>query len=197
MIPGGGYLVRAWAILATSALCACSPPAWRDPARSHGSAELAPEVAAVAQAEAAARRGTAKADHVTNDAMPPPPAWAAELIGKALRGAYPKVGDCMGNTDSVKLRFGGGLGGSKVAGWGWGPAAKAPVARVVLADRDFRIEGAGESGVRRKDVPRAVPSITSEFTGWEALTPLNGGAVDAWGVLADGKTVCKLGHLEL
>lgn len=151
----------------------------------------------MAQQEASARRGTAKADHVTAEAMPPPPEWAADLIGKSLRVTYPNVGECVGNTDSVKLRFGNGLGGSKVAGWGWDPAAKAPVPRVVLADQDFRIEGAGESGARRKDVPKALPSVTSDFAGWEALTPLNAGPVDAWGVLADGKTICKLGHLEL
>jgi hypothetical protein len=68
---------------------------------------------------------------------------------------------------------------------------------VVLADRDFRVVGAGQGGVPRRDVPRTVASITSETTGWEALTSLNGGPVDAWGVMADGKTVCKLGHLEL
>jgi hypothetical protein len=154
-------------------------------------------VADDAAAEAVARRGSTHADHVTAEDMPPPPAWAAELIGKPLRVVFPGLGECIGNTDSVKARYGGGLGGSKIAGWGWDPARKAPVARVVLADRDFRIYGAGESGVRRRDVPRAVPAITSETTGWEALTPLNAGPLDAWGVLADGKTICKLGHIDL
>lgn len=192
-------MVRTFAILSVgcAALSACGPPSWRDPGRSHGTAVLAPEVVQAAAAEAATRKGAAHADHVTPDGMPPPPDWAAELIGKSLRTTYPNVGDCIGNTDSVKVRFGNGLGGSKVAGWGWDPATKAAPPRVVLADQDFRIEGAGESGTRRRDVPKAVPSITSETTGWEALTPLNAGPVDAWGVLADGKTICKLGHLEL
>ena len=184
-------------VLAAGLLVACGDPAWRNPATATGTAALAPEVARVADAEAAQRRGSAHADHVTAEAMPPPPEWAAELIGKPLRVVFPAVGDCIGNTDAVKERFGGGLGGSKIAGWGWDAARKAPVARVVLADRDFRIFGAGESGARRRDVPRAVPSITSETTGWEALTPLNAGPLDAWGVLADGKTICKLGHIDL
>ena len=178
-------------------LAGCGQPAWRDPATARGTAALAPEAARVASADAAARRGVAHADRVTAEPMPSPPAWAAELIGKSLRLAYPAVGTCIGNTDAVKERFGGGLGGSKVAGWGWDPATRAPVARVLLADRDFRVVGAGQGGVPRRDVPRAVPSITSETTGWEALTSLNGGPVDAWGVMADGRSVCKLGHLEL
>jgi len=179
------------------ALCACSPPAWRDPATAHGSAEPAPEVLKVAHLEAAARAPVTKAQFVTADPMPPPPPWAAELIGKSLRIAYPAVGDCIGNTDSVKLRFGGGRGGSKVAGWSWDAAQKAPVPRVVLVDPDFRVVGAGEAGTRRRDVPRAVPAVTTDFAGWEALTPLNAGSVDAWGILPDGKTICRLGHLDL
>ncbi|MDB5476740.1 MAG: hypothetical protein JWP49_2251 [Phenylobacterium sp.] len=182
---------------AVALLAGCSQPAWRDPATSRGTAELAPEVVRVAEAEATARKGSAHADHVTTEGMAPPPDWAAALIGQSLRTTYPQVGECIGNTDSVKLRFGNGLGGSKIAGWSWDAATKAPVPRIVLADRDFRIEGAGESGTRRRDVPRAVPAVTSETAGWEALTPLNAGPVDAWGVLADGKTICKLGHLEL
>jgi hypothetical protein len=178
-------------------LAGCGQPAWRNPATAKGTSVLAPEVVQVAAAEASLRKGTAHADQVTAEGIPPPPLWAAELMGKGLRDAYPKLGDCVGNTDAVKTRFGNGLGGAKIAGWGWDPVAKAPVPRVVLADQDFRIEGAGDSGTRRRDVPKAVPSITSDTTGWEALTPLNAGPIDAWGVLADGKTVCKLGHLEL
>jgi hypothetical protein len=186
-------------VLATAALglCACSQPSWRDPAKSHGTAVPQPDVLKVAHIEATTQRGTAKADHVIADGMPPPPEWAADLIGKGLRTTYPNVGDCIGNTDSVKVRFGGGVGGSKIAGWGWDPATKAPVPRVVLADRNFQIEGAGETGARRKDVPKAVASVTSDYAGWEALTPLNAGPLDAWGVLADGKTICRLGHIDL
>ncbi|MDB5418558.1 MAG: hypothetical protein JWP50_1977 [Phenylobacterium sp.] len=185
------------AALAAAALAGCGQPAWRDPATARGTAALAPAVVRVAAEDATARRRSAHADHATAEAMPPPPDWAADLLGKPLRVAFPALGDCIGNTDAVKARFGDGLGGSKIAGWGWDPTHQAPVPRVVLADRDFRIVGAGASGARRRDVPRAVPSVTSETTGWEALTPLNAGPVDAWGVLADGKTVCKLGHLEL
>jgi hypothetical protein len=42
-----------------------------------------------------------------------------------------------------------------------------------------------------------VADVTSETTGWDALTPLSVGSLDAYGVLADGHTLCRLGHVEL
>jgi hypothetical protein len=62
---------------------------------------------------------------------------------------------------------------------------------------DGLIAGAGDGGTRRLDVPRVRPDITSETTGWEAVTWRYAGPVDVYGVLADGQTICRLGHIEL
>jgi hypothetical protein len=188
-------LASALAVAAT--LAACDPPSWRNPETARGTSAPPPEVQAVVAADLAARKPSAHADHLTAEPLPPPPAWAVGLIGKPLRLVYPALGQCLGNTDSVKLRYGRGVGGARLAGWSWDPQAKAPAPRIVLVDPEYRIRGAGESGTRRRDVPRVVPSVTTDHAGWEAITPLNAGSLDAYGVLADGKTVCTLGHLEL
>src|SRR6185437_13583400 len=104
------------------------------------------------------------------------------LIGKGLRAAFPGLGDCLGNTDGVKARYTAGAGGSRIAGWGWDPKARAPIGRVVLIDRNAVIRGAGEGGYRRKDVPRHLPDVTSETTGWRADTALSAGPLDVYGV---------------
>lgn len=183
------------AVLAGAALAACSQPAWRNPATSKGSSALPPDIARIA-AEAGRVRST-RTDHLTPADLPGPPDWAAPLIGKPLRASFPQDGACMGNTDGVKLRYENGADGARVAGWGWDPARKAAVPRVVLVDPYWIIRGAGETGARRRDVPRVVSQITSETTGWEAITPLNVGGLNAYGVLADGRTICKLGHVDL
>lgn len=182
---------------ALMALAGCGPPRWRDPATARDAADLAPAVARILAPELSARARTLRPDHLTAAALPPPPAWAAPLIGRPAKTLFPTFGTCMGNTDGVKLRYGSGAAGAKIVGWGWDPAVKSPVPRVLLVDYKGVIRGAGETGARRRDVPRAVPSITSQTAGWEATTPLSVGWVDALGVLADGKTVCKLGHADL
>lgn len=134
--------------------------------------------------------------HHTADPAPAAPAWAAELIGKPMRASFPNDGTCVGNTDVVEMHYAGQPAGTKIVGWGWDEAAKAPVAKVVLVDKDMTVIGAGETGLERPDVVRARPNITSNTTGWSAVTSLTKGALDSYGLLADGKSVCKLGHIE-
>jgi hypothetical protein len=179
--------------LAAVALAGCDDPAWRNPAASKGTSALPPEVVRVI-VEGGPRKAS---DHLLAQALPPPPAWAADLVGKGLQTVFPNLADCLGNTDGVKARYTLGAGGSRVAGWGWDAKAKAPIGRVVLIDRNALIRGAGEGGYRRKDVPKALPDVTSEATGWQADTALSSGPLDAYGVLADGKTICRLGHVDL
>jgi hypothetical protein len=128
--------------------------------------------------------------------LPALPDWASPLLGKTLREAFPGDAGCIGNADRQSKHY-GGAGGAKVVGWAWDPVRTSPLPRVVLVDSDFRIRGAGEGGLRRADVPQARPDITSETTGWWALTSVSSGPLDAYGVLPDGRSVCKLGHVEL
>jgi len=190
---------RPWAASALAALTlgGCSDPAWRNPQAASTSTAPAPEVAAVLDADATAGKRAVHHDHVLGQPLTALPAWGAAVLGRNLREAFPRLGACIGNIDGVKARYLSGAGGTRVAGWGWDQDRQTPVGRVILVDKDFRIVGAGESGARRLDVPRALPAIGSDYTGWEAITPLNAGALDAYGVKADGQTLCKLGHLEL
>lgn len=185
-------------LAATLLLAGCGDPAWRNPAASHGSTALPSDVARIAGAQlVSVSRPSTHTDHLSSETLPGPPDWAAGLIGKRLPAVYPAQGACLGNTDGVKLRYDRGAGGTRLRGWAWDPATKAAVPRVVLVDVGLVIRGAGETGARRKDVPRAVPTITSDYAGWEAVTPISSGPLDTYGVLADGRTTCKLGHVEL
>jgi hypothetical protein len=132
------------------------------------------------------------------DSLPAPPDWARDYIGKTLSQAFPdQNGQCVGNTDDVNLYYRGAAQGLRIEGWGWVPAAKAPVARVLLADEGGRIVGAGETGKARPDVTAARKDITSPTTGWQAVTAQGSGGVNAFGLMPDGKQLCRLGHLKL
>jgi hypothetical protein len=175
-----------FALVALMALTAagCSRPSWTDPETSKAS--RAPPPAPI-------RKGT-----VTNpEAGPPPSEWLKPLLGRPLRELFPEISDCLGNTDGVDVRFLGGGGSIRVTGWAWDPTIKAPPARVVLSDANGRIAGGGETGRRRKDVPRAVPQIKSFTTGWNAWTDRLSGRVDAYAVLSDGRTICSISGVEL
>lgn len=162
------------ALCAVAALAGCDKPKPRNPAPDEAAADARPAA----------------------DPAPAAPAWAAALMGKPMRTAFPADGTCVGNTDNVEKRYAGPPAGTKIVGWGWDDAAKAPIAKVVLVDKDMVVVGAGDTGLERPDVVRARPNITSNTTGWGAMTGLTKGALDSYGVLADGKSVCKLGHIE-
>jgi hypothetical protein len=129
--------------------------------------------------------------------MPPLPAWSAPLIAQPLDKLFPGEHPlCLGNTDNVAARYGGAAPGVQIVGWGWDREARAPFAQVLLVDPTGVVAGAGESGTPRPDVTSSRPEVTSPNTGWTAYTPLTMGPVDAYGVVAGGKTVCRLGHLR-
>jgi len=134
----------------------------------------------------------------SQDPLPAPPAWAAGYIGKTLTEVFPdQNGQCVGNTDNVNLHYNGANHGLRVEGWGWAPAAKAPVQRVLLVDEAGKVVGAGETGKPRPDVIAARKDITSPTTGWQAVTAKTTGGIYAFGVMPDGKQLCRLGHLNL
>jgi hypothetical protein len=183
--------------LALAVLAGCDDPAWRNPATSKGTADLTPEVTKAAEASLAKLRPQGRAKFTVVKPMPPLPDWSRPLIGKSLNGLFPSRAPCLGNTDTIRTRYLGVPGGVTAVGWGWDPQAKAAPVRVLLVDESFLIRGAGVTGAPRPGVPKARPDVTTPNVGWEALAPRLVGPLDAWGVLADGKTVCKLGHIEL
>lgn len=124
-------------------------------------------------------------------------AWAAPLIGKSPREAFPRNGVCIGNADVASpAGKSKGPAARSVIGWGWDVAAKAPVTRVILVDASYRIVGAGDGGQPRPDVQKVRPEFGGT-SGWRADTNLPRGGVDAFGVVGDGTGICPLGHLTL
>ena len=134
------------------------------------------------------------------DAPPAPgvhaiPAWAAGLIGKSLATTYPgKLGTCVGNTDSITART---KAGTEIVGWGWDSAAAAVVPQIVLVDAAGTMIGAGETGLPRDDVTKAMPQVTSKTPGWSAFTPKETGEIKAYGLIKNGKGICVLGGIKL
>ena len=126
--------------------------------------------------------------------LPALPEWGQTMVGKAKADLFPgEMKPCVGNTDNVEQKFADGV---KIVGWGWDPATKAPIARVILVDVAGLVAGVGETGVARPDVNAAKPEIKSPTTGWAALTSRTTGPVDAFGIIDGGKSLCQLGHLE-
>jgi hypothetical protein len=140
---------------------------------------------------------TAAAGPPVAEALPPMPAWAQASLGQPLKTAFPGEGACDGNTDTIELRGPAATPGASILGWGWDPATKAPVTRIVLVDANQNIVGAGEGGLPRTDVRSARPDITTDATGWRAVTTTAAGGIDAYGLVGDGTATCKLGHIEL
>jgi hypothetical protein len=174
---GTGLLLAA---ACAAGLAGCDRPDWTDPARSKG-----PHTILTNETPA------------TPGAAPRPPAWATGLIGESLTIAFPRRGACTGNTDAVLHRYAGPPAGVEIIGWGWDGRGAARVERVLLVDPDLRIVGAGDGGRRRADVPRALPAIHDENTGWLAITLEPSTELDTYGVVDHGRTVCRLGHIAL
>jgi hypothetical protein len=135
----------------------------------------------------------------TAEPLPDLPKWAKSLMGQKISEAFPvQTTACVGNTDLVTMRYQGAVApGTRIEGWGWDPAAKAPVQHILLVAGDGQIVGAGETGLPRPDVTAARKEVTSPTTGWQAYTPQGGGGLYAFGLLGDGKTACRLGHINL
>lgn len=185
------------------ALAACDEPKPRGPVPPEGLPPPGPRAAAAkVKAEMQAPPGAAAfpvdADGATRVDLPPPPGWAKDLIGQPLDAAFPaRSNACIGNTDVVTVRFKGRRQGVRVLGWAWDPTAKAPLKRTLVADSAGRVVAGGETGTPRRDVTAVRTDVTSPDTGWLADIPLTKGEVTGWAILADGKTLCPLGHLSL
>jgi hypothetical protein len=178
-VKGRGIALMTLALLAAG----CSRPDWTDPEASKGSRALPPP--------------KAKARPTDPGGAPAPPTWVKPLLGKPLRVAFPRDGVCVGNTDAVQTVFQGDPKGARLVGWAWEYGTKAPVPRVVLVDAQDKIVGGGEAGQPRTDVPKAMPAVTSDRTGWSATTTATQGAIRAFGVVEDGQAICPLAGAEL
>lgn len=174
------YVRGVLTLAAVANVAACARPDWTDPETSKGSRDVPPTAAARVVP--------------TVDTPPPPsPRWVAPLLGKPLRAVFPREGVCIGNTDGVSQRYAGQPARAMLVGWAWEVAARAPAPRIVLVDSGGLIVGGGRTGVARPDVMAAKPAVTSEATGWQALSPVLTGSVGAYGVIEGGRAVCPLG----
>lgn len=169
----------ALAALAVLVAAGCSRPNWTNPETSKGARALPPPAAT-------------KAIPTEAGGAPALPSWLSPLIGKPFRTVFPRDGVCVGNTDGITRLYTGAPRGAQVVGWAWDHAEKAPAPRVVLVDAAGNIVGGGVTGTERADVPRAIPTITSLKVGWEAVSTVTMGRVDAFAVIEDGTAVCPL-----
>lgn len=178
--------VGRFALVVLTALVAagCARPSWTDPESSRGPREWPRPIAPPGVP-------TGKG------AGPPLAGWLKPLLDRPATQVFPMRGACMGNTDGLQTRFMGGRGASRVVGWAWDPATKAPVERVILTDELGRIVGGGETGYPRLDVAAAMPMVTSTTAGWAAFTPRIWGRVGAYGVVGGGRALCSLAGAEL
>lgn len=124
---------------------------------------------------------------------PEPPAWAAPLIGRPLRTAFPVESVCLGFIDSTTDRF---RAARKVVGWGWHVNAGKAVAQVVTVDAAGRMVGFGEGGIARPDVPAALPEVKSPTAGWALVTPAVEKTYAVYGVDPVGHTACRIGDVK-
>lgn len=178
---------------AALSLNACGDPPWRDPAGA--SAQTEPPFRAPGSPPQVRRVSlVAKMLHKPS---PDPPVWAAPLIGQTLHSAFPGLGSCEGNTDNVLVRYIGPPSGVKIVGWGWDTNARRGFRRIVAADDAGLIVGAGEGELPRPDVMRARPNIDALNTGWQVTVRRDSGSVEAYGVMNDGRSVCRLGRLDI
>jgi outer membrane protein OmpA-like peptidoglycan-associated protein len=140
----------------------------------------------------AAPKATANPILVVDDSIPPYPDWASPMIGKPLRGYFANTTSrCLGYLDDVVIKYTGAHPGAKIIGWGFDTTSNAPVARLVFADNNGVIIGAGEGGFQRPDVAARQPKIASTTTGWEGYVEVTTRPVAAWGIMSQPGTVCR------
>ena len=156
----------------------CSPPQWASKREAEPPAEAAP----VQPASGKAPEGV------------PAPDWAADLYGKTATEAFPGKGVCFGNLDGVRPARDGV--GRAVFGWAWDSAAKTSVKRLILANGLGQVVAAGDGERVRDDVPKARPDVPDPKTGWVVRVGDLSGPFDAYGILSDGTSLCRLGRLQ-
>lgn len=131
----------------------------------------------------------------TNAPVPQLPRWADGLTGRRISSFATMSNACLGYVDAVVKTFEGNRPGEEIAGWGYDRSTRLPFAHVLLTDADLIVVGAGEGGVERADVPKALAEIKSQRTGWRAIVHGKPSALSAWGLDASGRRICPLGKL--
>jgi hypothetical protein len=183
------------AVSVLALLAGCDQPKSRSPSSTEG---LPPAVVDPGKRLAPLAPPAAHALKTSEAPAPAAPGWAAGLMGKPLRQAFPRGdGRCIGNTDVIEVRYTGAPAGVMIEGWGWDQAAGKVVSRIILTDHASQIVGAGETGVPRPDVVAARKEVASPTSGWTAVTRVTEGLILAYGVVGDGATTCVLGRLQL
>jgi hypothetical protein len=125
---------------------------------------------------------------------PAPPAWSAALLGQPLKVAFPGTFACVAAVDGPAGRF---KGFRRIHGWGWKPLAARPVDHVAIVDAQGVMVGFGDGGQPRPDVPKARPQVTSDLTGWTALSPLRETSYQVFGIALQARAACPMGRVTL
>lgn len=128
--------------------------------------------------------------------LPAIPAWAAPMMGKNIESAFGSSATCKGHFDNVLARYTTAPAGVVVQGWAWDTTGGKAVDRVLLTDSASVVVGAASGGVKRPDVPAALPDVTSQTTGWNGPVQASGGEVTAYALLND-TTACKISTLDI
>lgn len=173
-----------WGLLIAVLATGCERPAWTNPEASRAS-RTAPE--------APERFDDAPA--MTAVAVADTPEWSQAVLNRPLHKTFAIGPDCIGNVDDVAPARAGGVG-RVLTGWAWDPVGRQAVARILIVHADGRIIGAGDGGRLRKDVPKAIPSIASNTTGWRAATNMQTGPVRVFGQMRD-ESMCRIAEAKL
>lgn len=99
------------------------------------------------------------------------------------------AGSCIGNFDGLVRQKDGRW---RAYGWAWDSEAGARAKAVLIKDAEGKRLGVAASGRARLDVPRAVPAVTDDQTGWSITLPTRPAAPQAFALLASGAE-CHLG----
>jgi hypothetical protein len=130
------------------------------------------------------------------DPLPALPQWSQALVGKPLVPSFATTSSCAGYVDIVTAKYGKGLTGAAIEGWGWDAGAKKPALQVLLVDDTGKIVGAADGGRPRPDVPKARPDVPNPNVGWRGYTTAVKGEIKAYAV-GDSQSACLLGRIDL
>lgn len=134
------------------------------------------------------------------DPMPALPEWANAYIGTNIVQSFPQpagTDNCLGFADGVAERYGGAAGGTRIVGWGWSTTKGAAYDRILTADANGLINGAGTTDSERADVTGVVPAVTNPRVGYTVYTTASAGAVSMYGVDPEAGTACGIGTIEM
>ena len=140
-------------------------------------------------------RPTEGPDAAVTPATPAFPEWVAPYLGRNIAEVFALDSDtCTGfaNPADPNEQFTEATG-VRVDGWGWSITNERAYSRIVATDDAGIIQGAGDGGFARPDVPQAMRDITDPNTGYSIVTRSTSGTVSVFGIDEANHTACRIG----